>query len=259
MITIEFNGQSSTDAKFDIESIMRVGRRLSIGHNARLFSITERDGMLFQGKDRRPYRISFRIMIKSDSYEAKRAAAREISAWLDIDDLAPLIASDEPDKQYQAVTVDEIPLEEIALLGFFDVTFLVPSSYAEAVSTKNTSRNSTNEGTAKCPCIITVTVEIGADFFLGETFVVPFTGESFTDGLKLTLGDEYLLLLGTFVEDDVIVFDTQKRLVTVNDVDSRAYLYLTSTWFKLPPGDFEIISEPSDNLIINVEFREVWK
>ena len=152
---ITFNSIASTTSALDIISVMRVYRPISPGHQARIMDITGMDGVIYQAKDRRPLYITCRIALRSASYTAKRAAAREIAAWLDTDELAPLVFDDESDKRYMAVVLDEIDVEEIALLGKFDVTFFVPSGYAESTTTKTTSPN---EGTAETPCIITVTM-----------------------------------------------------------------------------------------------------
>ena len=235
---ITFNGIHSSDPSLDIISVMRASRPISPGHDARVLSITGMDGVIYQGKDRKPQFITFRFVFDSDSYADKRTAAREIAAWLDTEELSPLIFDDEPDKRYMAIVIDEIDVEEILLTGIFYVTLFVPSSYAESTTTKTASPN---EGTAETPCIITVTMT------------------SDDDSLKITLDEtgEFVLLNHDLYVGDEVIIDTNARTVTVNDVDVRADLSYLSDYFKLPRGTFTLTPDPVST--VEVEFRERWK
>lgn len=236
MITT-FNGTASNNAAFGIESVMRVGRPISPGHRPRLLPTTGRAGTFFLGKDRDPLYLPIRFVFKGTTMQDKRTKSRAIAAWLDTPDVATLSFSDDPDIQYSAICVDRIDIEEVTVLGFADVTFFVPSSYAEAPATKTASPNA---GTVETPVQITVTM----------------TANSPT--LKVSLSvSEYVLITTALVIGDVVVIDTNLHTVTLNGDDARQYVSFNSTYFALPVGAFTLTPLPASTVAI--VFRERWK
>ena len=104
--------------------------------------------------------------------------------------------------------------------------------------------NGTNAGTKDCDCQITCNM-------ISDS----------TGGLKVTLIEtsEYLELDRSLGSTDVVVFNTQTRMVTVNSSDARADIDFDSTWFKLPASTFSILSEPgSTSVEMEIVYRQRW-
>lgn len=237
---ITFNGKAANEFD-DIRSIMTVVRPVSPGARVRMQQIAGRAGILYFGKDREPKVISFRIVLRSSSNAELRKSVRDIAAWLDTEDPAPLIFSDEPELKYNAVLVEPIMTEEFAAIGFADVQFLVPSGYAEKIQVKTTGPIDENEGTEKCPCII--------DADMNEN----------SSSLKITLDQtgEFVQIDYDLVTNDSIMIDTEKHLTTINGLDARAHVTYASDYFRLPVGNFNLSADA--NISMTVEFRELFK
>ena len=243
---ITFNSVSST-AYADILTVMRVNRPLYPGAAANTVEIPDRDGVYYFGKDKNPVSISFRLSLNSASATARRTAIRQIAAWLENDDPKPLSFNDESTLIYYSVLTEPISVDEFALTGFADVRFTVPDGCAYSTGTETvsdvatTAVTSTNAGTLPCDCVITVS---------------PTTDYA---SLKLTLDatSEYLELNSSGGSTNEIIFNTQRRTVTVDGTDASSGIDYDSTWFKLPVGAFtiDIDGAASD---VDIVYRERW-
>lgn len=238
-IIMTFNSTASTDASFDIDSIQIVSRPIYTGAYARTQRITGRDGVYYHGKDRKEFPIRVRFLISSTSMANRRAAAREIADWLDVDEPKALTFDDESTKRYYAIPIDPIIPEEVVYLGFADMTFLVPDGYAESTSTKTASPNA---GTLPTPVEITATI-------------VAATAAS----QKIELGTgEYILVTTPLVAADEIIIDTNLYTCTLNGADAREYVSFGSEYFKLPVGAFTLTPTPATTTLA-IEYRERFK
>ena len=233
---VTFNGVASTTFP-EIVSIMRVSRPLGPDMYLQGSEIVGRDGVYYFSKNRKPLLISFRIATLAASASARRTLARQLSAWLDTDAPAALSFSDESGKRYQAVLVDGVNFDEFALIGMADVTFFVPSGYAEATSPKTAGPNA---GTMPAPVVITATMGGSASAF------------------QINLGSQYLRFEDTLVASDVLVFNTETGLVTKNGADARNKLTYASDFFLLPVGSFSFTVAPVGTPY-TISFRERWK
>ena len=244
---IEFNGVTS-DSFADILSIQRISRPASSGARAHTLDIAGRAGVYYFGKDRKPENVNFRLLLKSNSIAERRTAVRAIAAWLDTEDPKVLSFTDEPTLIYYAVLVDPIPVEEFALVGYVDVTFLIPDGCAYSASLNETSSVSgdcyyNNEGNLDTPVIIEATIE-EADV---EELIISLTDYVF---VKI----EY-----EFDEDDEVVINTQTGRVTINGDNNDKYVtYDSSPFFMLPPGAGKITPVPASTSL-KMTFRECFK
>ena len=100
----------------------------------------------------------------------------------------------------------------------------------------------TNSGTKDCDCQITCAMTAAS-----------------TGGLRVTLVEtsEYLDLDRSLGSTDVVVFNSQTRMVTVNSSDARDEIDFDSTWFKLPVGDFTIEAD-TDDMEMEIVYRQRW-
>ena len=243
---ITFNGVSST-AYSDIISVQNVTRPLAPGARAQVLDIVGREGSYYFGKDRRSQTISFRLALNSTSIADRRTAIRQIAAWLDDDDLKPLSFTDESTLLYYAILTEPVNVDEFALVGLADVTFMVPDGCAFSTGTEtvnavaSTTLNSTNAGTL--PCDTTITLSPTTDYA----------------SLKITLVEtsEYLELNSSGGSTSEIIFNTQQRTVTVDGIDATADIDFDSTWFKLSTGEFNIDVDGAAS-DIEIVYRERW-
>ncbi len=237
-IIMTFNGTASTDASFDIASIMKVARPIYPGGRERTQAITGREGLYFHSKDRREIYIPVKIHFDSVSMAARRTAVRAIADWLDVDEPAVLTFDDEAGVRYYAIPVNEIVPEEVVYLGWAEITFMVPTGYAESTTTKTASPNL---GTLPTPVEITATIN-----------------EATAASLRLSINGEHILITTPLVATDEIIIDTNTRYVTLNGDDAREHVSFASDYFKLPVGAFAIDVEPVSTTVAIV-FRERFK
>jgi len=189
--------------------------------------------------------IAIEFTITGEDPEDLREKLRDLAEWLqpELDNTfrpvpKELIFNDDNDKRWLAYLATGIELEEKGNRAFGSMAFFAPVPYMEALETKETGATGENTGTVEAPPFIIVTMT-----------------ESSND-LKIEYNDKMLLLDQQLETGDVVKFDTEKRLVLVNDVDARGDLTYTSRWFNLKPGSFEITSTPAATIV--VEFRERW-
>jgi len=246
-MSITYKGVHLSDLSLDAY-VSSAGRNAGAPADNQFLSIAGRDGDYPVIQDDRAKVITVLIRVHTASPAALRSALRALAGWLKTtkDEFnepipEPLIFDDEPDKRYMAFVENEIRAEDFVGSSDLLVSFVCPSPYAEALNTKTTGASSTNNGTVPTPPIITVTVSTSMA------------------SLKVQLGTRYLLLGKALSNNDVVVFDKAKRLVTVNTVDARGDLHYTRRWFDLPPGAFTITTDPVSGLSVQVEFRERWR
>jgi len=132
---ITFNGIASSTYE-DIISIQNVSRPAHPGSRARTMEVVGREGVYYLGKSGRALNTSFRLVLKSDSFEDRRSTIRQIAAWLETEDVAVLSFTDEPGIIYYAVLVDPIATDEFVKNGFLDVIFLIPDGCAYSSDTE---------------------------------------------------------------------------------------------------------------------------
>ncbi len=231
-----------------IAAFTKVHRPILPGTRDRLVAVMGRDGALDYGSDAEPKYITCEFYLHGATVETYRGYVRSIAEWLSVG-LAQLIFEDEPSVYYMARPVGSVEDEQTLLLGRGKITFVVPSGYAEAVTTVTaTAFPAENAGTLPCHGIVTVTMAQAAD------------------DIKITLAEtgEYILLIKDAVRwpvsleiGDEIVIDTDKRLVTVQANDARAGVSYLSDWFKIPTGDFSITTNKLAD--VEVTYRELYR
>lgn len=233
-----FDGTHSDD--FGIVVVYERRRDVLPDTRDRLLAVPGRVGVYDLGRDLQERIITVRFLVRGDSLTDLRSKARNIADWLNVTEVKALIFDDEPDKRYMARPINIVSAKQMELFLDVQVSFLCPSPYAEATSTTTTGASGTNDGTIETPAVITCTMQSDS-----------------SSGLTLTLGDESIILETGLLAGDEIIINTENRSLTVNGVDSRRFLNVSSIWFKLPVGDFTITVDPADTTV-SVEFRERW-
>lgn len=165
MITFTFNGLSfATD--------MRVNEISGRGLTPSDVSTRAVPGMVgaHAGRKTRHVReITIKFTVVGTSLTNLRDKINLLSERLDLDEVAPLVFSDEPDKTYYAIMVGASDDEEIKTYGFGTLTFLCPDPYKygpEMTATLNTETGSIINvaGTAPTKPIIELTATAPSTF-----------------------------------------------------------------------------------------------
>ncbi len=234
--TMTFNGRSSGDPAFGIMFISRIIRPVLTANRTRYQEIAGRDGVYDQGRDRDAtvIRVSFPVRwTDAADLEAKSDA---IAAWLDTATVRELIFSDRPGRCYMARRdgpVEIIPQAPGIKKALCEVEFTVPSGFAEAIEqTTIFTASGTYSGTLPAPMIITLTASAG------DTLTI-------TQGQYSSPAPFIRLLDQEFAGGEVVIIDTEKRLVTVDGEDARADVDIDSDFenFVLLPGAFSVGAE----------------
>ncbi len=229
---ITFNGRQSSDPSLGIKIWHRVYRSILPGTRDRLLAIPGRDGIYDGGRDLAELIIPCEFVLQTTSPAELRQRARAVAAWLNVRDAKELIFSDEPDLHYLARPTGPVDIEQIIGIGIVKMSFLVPSGYAEAVTpTTITGSTGTYGGTLPAPMVITLTAA-----------ATPGDSLTITQGQYSSPAPFIRLLDQGFEGGEVVIIDTEKRLVTVNGEDARAGVGIDSDFenFVLLPGDFSI-------------------
>ncbi len=240
---ITFNNRQSDDPSLGIHRVLRVFFPLLPGTTDRTIDIPGMDGVHDLGLDRQPREIKVQFVMKQDNPADLFGYVREVAAWLNVREAKPFIYSYEPDRYYLARPQGIVGLERLMnKIGIVEVTFIAHDPYAYALDTKTaTAFPATNTGTVSCPAIITATMTGPAQFLR----------------IDLAGSDEYILVDRELDQGDIVTIDTARRLTLINGVDARVFVAAASTYFDLPPGNFEFITNPG-SVDLSVEYRERW-
>ncbi len=238
-----FNGRQSDDPALGIHRVLRVFFPLLPGTADRTVDIPGMDGAYDFGRDLQPREIGVQFVLKQDSPENLFKYARKIAAWLNVSEVKRFIYDYEPDKYYLARPQGIVSLDRLMnKIGIVEVTFIAPDPFAYALDTKTaTAFPATNTGTVSCPAIITATMTGPAQFLR----------------IDLAGTNDYLLIDRDLEQDDIVTIDTARRLTLINGIDARVFVAAASTYFDLPPGNFEFNTNPG-SVDLSVEYRERW-
>lgn len=245
---ITFNGRQSDDPALGIHRVLRVFFPLLPGTTDRTVDIPGMDGAHDLGFDRQPREIKVQFVMKQDNPADLFGYVREVAAWLNVREAKPFIYSYEPDRYYLARPQGIVGLDRLMnRIGFVEVTFIAYDPYAYALDTKTASFPTepedeiTNSGSVPCPAIITATMTGPAQFLR----------------IDLAGTNDYLLIDRDLEQDDIVTIDTARRLTLINGIDARVFVAAASTYFDLPPGNFEFNTNPG-SVDLSVEYRERW-
>lgn len=188
MITFTYNGFDFSD----LVTVHEIIGRGTLPSEASSIEVRGRDGLYVMGKRRKERPIEVKMSIQSASPGALRILTDYFNEMIDLDELAPLVFSDEPTMEYMAFIVGEVDWTEIRGFAIMTVTFLCPDpyKYGPPITTPfaNGAVSVTNNGTIPVSPIVEATVlsEITyMDVFTDEAYMrigqpVPVGGVKFT-------------------------------------------------------------------------------
>ena len=226
-----FNGKHSNEFGLHVQSI---NRQVLPAYSDIYIPVPGRAGNLFFPGDVQDKQIILECSWKSSCATDFRKNARNIAAWLGVEERKDLIFDDEPQKAYKAKLYMPVDVEQAKRVGRVYLYFQC-EPYAYSTTTKTASPNA---GTAPTPVKITATMTAA------------------TDHLQIDLGDQHIRLETALTIGDEIIIDTAQGWVSLNGLDARQYVtYDSDLYLLLPVGCFEITAENADLAIV---FRERW-
>ena len=235
---ITFNDKLSTDPLLGIGAVQQIRRSILPDTDEKTISIVGKDGVYDIGSDRKEGYINLRFWLTADDFEDRIMYADRIAAWLTTDEVKPLIISDQPTKRYMARISGSVSIDGAGTDGHIDAVFVIPSSFKEGESESAITESfGTNSGTAPTPCVITLSANAGAS-------------------IKVTSDQtgEFVEITDTFTGGEEIVIDTETHYATIDDVDSRSKVIVSSTYFDLLPGNWSLTM--TGCTITSVVYRE---
>lgn len=167
MITFTFNGLSFAS---DLRVNEVKGRGLT-PTDISMISVPGMVGVHTRRKSRLPRTIEVKFTVVGTTLTDLRNKINRLSERLDLDAVAPLVFSDEPDKTYYAILASSSDDDEIKTYGFGTLVFLCPDPYKygpEKVATLNgdTGTIVNVAGTAPTPPIIELDASVSSTFAL---------------------------------------------------------------------------------------------
>jgi predicted phage tail component-like protein len=239
-----FNGKHNSQVA-GIEVVLDYALALLPEFENTLVSLPKRDGVLDFGRTLKERTFPVRFLLRGNSIEDYFVKAQAVADWLNVDKVKDFIFDVIPDKKLLARPSGGVDPRRLASVGFVDVEFLVPDGVLHALNAKTfevaQNTNYTNLGTKETAPSFTITVNAALPNFR----------------LNLNGTNDFILLNTTFAIGDIIVLDMERRTITINGIDSRKFLDVTSTYFKLPKGTFQI-SANTPSVTISTTYRERW-
>jgi phage-related protein len=158
------------------------------------------------------------------------------------------VGDDERDFQIYLKSTETPKITQDTLAGLIRPSILSlkaqdPRKYLQDADSITNSGTAINEGTAKTPCIITITASGTTSTSL--TITNSTTGESIVVQVALTTGQ-------------VLVIDTRLHSVKLNGTERRDYISTDSDWMLLSPGNNVITVTNGSNCSVITSWRSAW-
>jgi predicted phage tail component-like protein len=206
--------------------------------------IPNRPGSTTVKKKTKPRPFPIPVAIEANNIEDLQKVKEDLANWLILDQPAPLIPDDEPDRTYYAVVDGSFDPEDLVRLGQGVIPFLCPNPYKYGVEEEVSVHSSINvQGSIEVNPIIRVS-------FSGSTNEYLITHEDTGKSIKIVFN---------FVAGDVLEIDSTTRKVRINgNVNMTSYTY-ASRPFKLYPGYNGLLIQPSTVTTTTIKYRPGWK
>lgn len=164
-----------------------------------------------------------------------------MAEWLIHDELKPLIFDDEPDRIYYAVVDGSFDPDEILKWGQGVIPFICPDpyKYGEEESLILGDFPIRNVGTLKT----------------NPVFSIKFMSN--TTNYTVSINEKTLKVIWNFKQSDLLIIDTSKRKITINNLVKMTALDLSSKWPEFIKGQNNIIADKTV-ANITVTFRPRW-
>lgn len=203
--------------------------------------VPKRPGALPVKKNTGVRALPIPVFLKGKSIEDLQKVKEDLAEWLIHDEPKPLIFDDEPDRIYYAVVDGSFDPDEILKWGQGVIPFICPDpyKYGEEESLILGDFPIRNVGTLKT----------------NPVFSIKFM--SYTTNYTVSINEKTLKVIWDFKQNDLLIIDTNKRKIIINNLVKMTALDLNSKWPEFIRGQNNIIA---DKTIANitVTFRPRW-
>ncbi|MCM3169023.1 distal tail protein Dit [Peribacillus frigoritolerans] len=181
------------------------------------------------------------VFLKGKSIEDLQKVKEDLAEWLIHDEPRPLIFDDEPDRIYYAVVDGSFDPDEILKWGQGVIPFICPDpyKYGEEESLILGDFPIRNVGTLKT----------------NPVFSIKFMSN--TTNYTVSINEKTLKVIWDFKQNDLLIIDTNKRKIIINNLVKMTALDLSSKWPEFIKGQNNIIADKTV-ANITVTFRPRW-
>ncbi|MGE6379923.1 distal tail protein Dit, partial [Peribacillus muralis] len=189
--------------------------------------VPKRPGALPVKKNTRVRPLPLPVFLKAKSIEDLQKVKEDLAEWLIHDEPKPLIFDDEPDRVYYAVVDGSFDPDEILKWGQAVIPFICPDpyKYGEEESLILGDFPIRNVGSLKTNPIFSIK-------FLSNT-----------TNYTVSINGKTLKVIWNFKQNDLLMIDTSKRKITINNLVKMTALDLSSKWPEFIKGQNNIIAD----------------
>ncbi|MEV5038867.1 phage tail family protein [Peribacillus frigoritolerans] len=203
--------------------------------------VPKRPGALPVKKNTGVRALPLPVFLKADSIEDLQKVKEDLAEWLIHDEPKPLIFDDEPDRIYYAVVDGSFDPDEILKWGQGVIPFICPDpyKYGEEESLILDDSPIRNVGTLKANPVFSI------------KFMANITNYT------VSVNEKTLKVIWNFKQNDLLMIDTSKRKIIINNLVKMTALDLSSKWPEFIKGQNNIVA---DRTVANitVTFRPRW-
>ncbi|MED3687282.1 phage tail family protein [Peribacillus butanolivorans] len=203
--------------------------------------VPKRPGALPVKKNTRVRPLPLPVFLKANSIKDLQKVKEDLAEWLIHDEPKPLIFDDEPDRIYYAVVDGSFDPDEILKWGQGVIPFICPDpyKYGDAESLLLGDYPIRNEGTLKA----------------NPVFSIKFMANS--TNYTVSVNEKIVKVIWNLKQNDLLIIDTSKRKIMINNLVKMTTLDLSSKWPELIKGQNFIIADKTV-ANITVTFRPRW-
>jgi predicted phage tail component-like protein len=203
--------------------------------------VPKRPGALPVKKNTGVRALPLPVFLKGKSIEDLQKVKEDLAEWLIHDEPKPLIFDDEPDRIYYAVVDGSFDPDEILKWGQGVIPFICPDpyKYGEEESLILGDFPIRNVGTLKT----------------NPVFSIKFMSN--TTNYTVSINEKTLKVIWDFKQNDLLIIDTNKRKIIINNLVKITALDLNSKWPEFIRGQNNIIADKTV-ANITVTFRPRW-
>ncbi|MGG0284132.1 distal tail protein Dit [Peribacillus butanolivorans] len=203
--------------------------------------VPKRTGALPVKKNTRVRPLPIPVFFKSNSIEDLQKVKEDLAEWLIHDEPKPLIFDDESNRIYYAVVDGSFDPDEILKWGQGVIPFICPDpyKYGDEESLLLGDYPIRNEGTLKA----------------NPVFSIKFIANS--TNYTVSVNEKVVKVIWNFKQNDLLIIDTSKRKIMINNLVKMTTLDLSSKWPELIKGQNFIIADKTV-ANITVTFRPRW-
>jgi predicted phage tail component-like protein len=240
---ITFNGHHSSEID-GITDVLAYGFPIIGEMENTSQKVTGMDGEVDGGRTLNPLTFTVQFLIDGNSVTHYFEVVFAIKKWLNVKSTKQFIFDVLPDRYLMARPTSSIDPERIASYSTVEVEFTAydPDFRALSETIKEIKQKNlySYEGIEETKFRLTVTPKVTAEFLR----------------IDHKESGKFLILNRPMQVGDTVIFDTARRMVTLNGQDVRRFLDVSSRYFTID-GDYTLSTNLTD-VTMNIEYEERW-